>query len=71
MGCKRGKQRDLFVTRIPCMEPADGWRLPVVWEKPAKMHQDDWEWMNNLGFGGIIFANPKVGTKPLPEIIAN
>ena len=61
---------ELFVTRYPCTEAADGTVWPVVREKPSSMSQVDWTWLQSLHFGGIIFANPMAGQPPLPSMIA-
>mmetsp|Transcript_4241 Transcript_4241/g.12386 ORF Transcript_4241/g.12386 Transcript_4241/m.12386 type:complete len:269 (+) Transcript_4241:3-809(+) len=56
----------LFVTRFPCVKPADGRLLPVVNAKPPSMTQEQWEWLQQLPFGLIIFSVR--GDRPLPEI---
>ncbi len=61
----------LFVTRSPCMERKDGRVLTVVTTKPDSMTNDVWEWLLSLSFGALIFANPKPGDRPLPELIAD
>ena len=68
----RGLELDeLFVTRSPCMESKDGRVLRVVTTKPESMSTEDWEWLQNLSFGALIFANPKSGDRPMPELIAD
>lgn len=61
----------LFVTRCPCMQPNDGHMLPVVTEKPRDMQPSDWEWLQTLPFGSIIFGNSRRGHASLPSRIAN
>ncbi|KAL7550661.1 hypothetical protein ACHAWF_013880 [Thalassiosira exigua] len=61
---------ELFVSRSPCMEVGDGRMVSVVRTRPDGMDEDKWEWLQGLAFGAIIFANPKRGQRPLPELIA-
>ena len=61
---------NFFVTRCPCIEPDDGQKVPMVSQKPKSMTTDNWEWLNKLPFGAIIFGKPKEGEKPLPSLIA-
>lgn len=65
-------QRDtLFVTRCPCIEPEDGFLLPIVTTKPKGMSNASWSALNDIHFGTIIFANSTEGRCSLPETIAN
>mmetsp|Transcript_37924 Transcript_37924/g.79438 ORF Transcript_37924/g.79438 Transcript_37924/m.79438 type:complete len:250 (-) Transcript_37924:4-753(-) len=61
----------LFVSRSPCMEAEDGHVVKVVQTKPTEMRDDEWEWLQSLTFGAIIFGNPRPGDRPLPELIAD
>jgi hypothetical protein len=61
----------LFVTRSPCVEPRDGRMLPLVTSKPDYMSLANWEWLQTLPFGSIMFGNPMPGERPLPELIAS
>jgi len=70
-GIKGVEIEKLFVTRSPCMESKDGRVLRVVTTKPDSMAVDDWEWIQNLSFGALIYANPESGDRPLPELIAD
>jgi hypothetical protein len=63
--------KELFVTRHPCVEPKDGRMLPVVTFKPAGMTQENWDWLQTLHFGAIVFANPRPGERPLAELVAS
>jgi len=63
-------QENLFVSRFPCTEAADGRMLPMVRTKPASMAESDWLWMNDLHFGVVVFGNPLLGCIPLPQTIA-
>jgi len=60
----------LFVTRSPCMEAEDGRVIKVVRTKPNGMENDEWDWLQSLHFGALIFGNPRRGERPLPELIA-
>ncbi|KAL7536707.1 hypothetical protein ACHAXR_007348 [Thalassiosira sp. AJA248-18] len=60
----------LIVTRSPCMEAEDIRVINVVTTKPDRMGDDEWEWLQSLSFGALIFANPQPGNRPLPELIA-
>ena len=62
--------QEIFVTRVPCVEPRDGRMLRLVTSKPRDMPINTWEWLHTLHFGSIIFANPKPGTVSLPAQIA-
>jgi len=61
----------VFVSRFPCTENSDGYKLPLVQSKPPAMSDSIWEWLNSLHFGGIIFSTPQPGQAPLPKKIAN
>lgn len=61
----------IFVTRSPCAKASDARMIPMVRSKPDEMAQLDWDWLNSLPFGAIIFANPKKGIEPLPAQIAS
>ena len=61
----------IFVTRSPCAKASDARMTPMVTSKPDGMAQLDWDWLNSLPFGAIIFANPKKGIEPLPAQIAS
>ena len=45
--------------------------LPLVTTRPATMTEQDWEWLNNLPFGAVLFANPTPGMKSLPPSVAD
>lgn len=61
---------ELFVSRFPCTEAADGKLLPVLRRKPAHMSDSAWNSLNELHFGVIVFGNPPPGCVPLPQTIA-
>ena len=35
------------------------------------MSEEDWGWLNSLGFGCVIFSNPRKGQMSMPERIAD
>lgn len=70
-GSKPFQENLLFVTRSPCIFPSDGRLLPNLVTKPNAMVIDDWNWLNSLPFGALIFADATPGMKPLPAHIAN
>jgi hypothetical protein len=41
-----------------------------VTSKPDHMSDVDWDWLNELSFGCIIFSNPRKGMMSMPERIA-
>lgn len=61
---------ELFVTRSPCMEAKDGRVIKVVRTKPDEMANDDWDFLQSLTFGALIFGDPRPGHRSLPELIA-
>jgi len=62
---------EVFVTRSPCLEVTDARKIPVVTTKPADMSEEDWNFLQGLSFGSIMFANPKPGEIPMPLMIAD
>lgn len=60
----------VYVTRFPCTNTGDGFVLPVLREKPDAVSDEDWTWLEELHFGGLIFANPADGESPMPTQIA-
>ena len=68
---KAAAHQSVFVTRSPCIVPENGRVLPHLSEKPAMMSDENWEWLNELPFGAIIFSNASEGMKPLPTHMAN
>ena len=61
---------ELFITRSPCLEPEDGRMIEIITSKPDSMSQAQWDWLQTLHFGALVFANPESGQRPLPELIA-
>lgn len=61
----------ILVTRFPCTEASDLLKLPLVKTKPHQMDDKQWDFLNNLHFGAILFGNPGNGHGPLPPMIAN
>jgi hypothetical protein len=62
---------NVFVSRSPALEPEDGRMIPVITTKPVTMGAKEWEWLQTLHFGALVFANPRMGQRPLPELIAD
>lgn len=56
----------MFVTRFPCVRPADGRVLPLVTTKPPSLTEEQWAWLRALPFGTLIFSVR--GARPLPEV---
>ncbi|KAJ1619117.1 RNA dependent RNA polymerase-domain-containing protein [Pavlovales sp. CCMP2436] len=56
----------LFVTRFPCVKPADGRVLPLVTRRPQSMLPSQWEFLQRLPFGMLVFSVR--GERPLPEV---
>jgi hypothetical protein len=61
---------EIFVTRSPCMEAEDGRVIEVVKTKPDDMESAEWEFLQSLTFGALIFGNPRPGDRAMPELIA-
>ena len=61
----------IFITRSPCIKASDGRRIKVVTKKPASMTDEDYQWLNSLYFGTVIFGFPEPECKSSPELIAD
>jgi len=61
----------IFITRSPCIKCSDARTVPVVSQRPSGMSASDWEFLESLSFGTVIFGFPKKGYKPLPEMISS
>jgi len=61
----------IFITRMPCHNPNDGRLVKVLREKPESMTSEDFEWLNSLSFGVVIFGFPKEGFISTPEQISD
>ncbi|KAL3939751.1 MAG: hypothetical protein SGBAC_005577 [Bacillariaceae sp.] len=71
-GMKKQESYDIFVTRFPCYARDHGRKFRAITQKPHRMSDADWEWLNNdFSFGVIIFSNPRPGKLSIPERIAN
>jgi hypothetical protein len=55
---------EIFVTRFPCTAASDARMLPLLRERPQQMSSIDWNFLNNLHFGSIIFGNPDNPDRP-------
>ena len=62
---------EIFITRSPCLEAEDARKLPVITSKPSGMSLENWNFLDGLSFGSVIFANPKPGETPIPVMIAD
>lgn len=47
------------VTRAPCTEPDDAKLVPIVSKKPPEMDDEDWNHLQSVRFGAIVFPSPK------------
>jgi hypothetical protein len=61
----------IFITRSPCIKADDGRLVKVLREKPESMSIEDFDWLNSLSFGVVIFGFPKEGFISIPEQIAD
>ena len=61
---------EIFVTRSPCLKWDDGKLLKIITAKPEDMSSDEYEWLQAMPFGVIIFALPSKGMKPITQTIA-
>ena len=43
----------------PCIRAGDNKLLPIFTTKLHSMLMQDWKWLNNLGFGAVIFGVPQ------------
>ncbi len=64
------KQRSLFVSRFPCIERNDARRVTIVTTKPSQMAPSQWEFLQSLPFGVIMFGFD-AGKRATPAQIAN
>ena len=74
-GIKNQDTRDLieknqiFMTRIPSMKCSQATMMRVIIKKPKGMTDSEFEWLEELPFGAIIFGFPSEGKLPIPEVI--
>jgi len=61
----------LYVTRSPCLKFDDARMIRVITSKPSTLSLGEWNWLERLPFGVLIFSLPKKGMKSIPEHIAN
>ncbi|KAA8495919.1 hypothetical protein FVE85_2074 [Porphyridium purpureum] len=62
----------VLVTRIPVTQLSDLRLLPCLTTRPCDMSVEDWDWLESLPFGALIFSSAVDGiehTKPIPEMI--
>jgi hypothetical protein len=68
---KHPRSDKVFITRYPCLEASDVKILPLLVAKRCRMYQANWEWLQELSFGEVVFGNLKTkGETTLPETIA-
>lgn len=60
----------IFITRSPSLMPDDVKVVNLMKTKPEFMPQEDFEFLNSLKFGVVIFGFSKEGTLPIPECIS-
>lgn len=60
----------IFITRSPSLMPDDVKVVKLMKTKPEFMPQEDFEFLNSLKFGVVIFGFSKEGTLPIPECIS-
>jgi len=65
----RDDLNSLFVTRCPCIRRGDGRLLPLVTSRPDGMSAKDWNFLESLHFGCVIFGNSKNGKPELASSI--
>ena len=70
-GMGTGIPDKIFVTRSPCLRQDHGRLLRTVTSQPHGMSVADWEFLNTLPFGSIIFSRPRPGCMSMPERIAS
>ena len=63
--------KTIFITRYPCVKASDGRLVEVMRSKPDDMAVSDYDWLNSLPLGVVIFGLPKNGCLSIPQQIAN
>lgn len=61
----------VMMTRSPSIKVSDGCRIKVLKKKPKSMSTENYDWLNRLPFGAVIFGFPKKSTLSMPERIAD
>jgi len=61
----------VFITRSPCIKASDGRMIKVITSRPAEMTVDEYDWLNMISFGAVIFGFSKKGMLSTPERIAH
>ena len=61
----------IFITRSPVIKASDGHMVQVLRRRPESMTEDEYEWLQKLPFGAVIFGFPGEGMLSMPERIAN
>lgn len=63
------EKHDLFVTRYPVVKCEHSKMVKVMTKRPEGMSQSDYEWLESLPFGNLIFGFPSEGMRPLSEVL--
>ena len=61
----------IFITRSPVIKASDGHMVQVLRRCPESMSAANFEWLQKLPFGAVIFGFPEEGMLSMPERIAN
>jgi len=61
----------IFITRSPVIKASDGHMVQILRTRPESMPAADFEWLQQLPFGAVIFGFPEEGMLSMPERIAN
>lgn len=63
------KEKQLFLTRTPCVKCDHALMVNVMVDKPAEMEDEQYEELESLPFGTLIFSFPSKGYMPMSEVI--
>ncbi|GFH55679.1 hypothetical protein CTEN210_12155 [Chaetoceros tenuissimus] len=61
----------IFITRFPCVKASDGRLVEVMRSKPDDMTESDYNWLQSLPLGIVIFGLPRNECLTIPQQIAN
>lgn len=71
--CKELRNRldkyDILLTRPPVLKTSQTMMIKVITKKPPNMSEDDYQFLESLAFGTVVFAFPSKGMLPIPEVI--
>ncbi len=60
---------DLFITRYPVVKCEHAKMVKLMTKRPEGMSQSEYEWLEGLPFGNLIFGFPSEGMRPLSEVL--